>query len=114
MNPKIIQEEPVSMAEMKDVLEKIKERDGELNFRSNKTLDYLNGFVQHSYKDVKPLIESIQKLEISRLKIDYILKIVDIMPRTEESLKSIMSGYNVTVKSADMKKIVEEVNAFLS
>ena len=33
MNPKIVQEEPVSMAEVKVELEKIEKRDGELNFQ---------------------------------------------------------------------------------
>ena len=40
----ILNEEPMSMAELKEELDKIKKRDKELNFRANRTEEYLQHF----------------------------------------------------------------------
>ena len=43
VKPEIISEKPVTMAETKAALEKIKERDSEFSFRSGKSYDYITG-----------------------------------------------------------------------
>jgi DNA-directed RNA polymerase subunit F len=43
--PEVIKETPITIVELKEEIEKIKKRDGELNFRATKTEEYLGLFV---------------------------------------------------------------------
>lgn len=108
--PQTIKEIPLSLAEVKEEVDKIKKRDKELGFRTQKTDEYLQQFAKEG--TIK-LIDSLKKLKIARLKDEYIVKIVDLLPRTVDDLKTILQGYTVTVTKDNMKKIVEEVNKFL-
>lgn len=110
--PNIIEEKPITMAELKAELDDIKKRDKELSFRSNKTQEYLSQFSKKDYNKVKELIEKIEKLKIPRLKEEHIVKIIDVMPQSLDDLKSLLQGYTVTIKQENMKKIVEVVKKF--
>ncbi|MEK6942465.1 MAG: hypothetical protein AABX00_00170 [Nanoarchaeota archaeon] len=107
----IVSETPINMHQLKNELEKIKKRDKELNFRANKTEEYLHQVLA----DVKEtdLFEKMQKLNIPRLKDQHIHKIIDLAPTTINELKVILQGYTITVSNDSMKKIVETVNEFL-
>ena len=101
------------MATVKSMLEKIKKRDGELNFRSNKTEDYLNQNTILKKKDADELYKKIEELDVSRIKGIHINKIIDIMPITSDELKSLLSGYTLSLSVENLKKIVETVNDYL-
>ena len=107
----IISEVPISIYHLKKELEKIRKRDGELNFRANKTEEYLNQIAVA--KNADELFAQIAKLNIPRLKESHIHKIVDIMPTTAGDLKTVLQGYTITLNSESMKKIVDSVNGFL-
>jgi DNA-directed RNA polymerase subunit F len=108
--PEIINEIPISMVELKEELDKIKERDKELNFRANKTEEYINQFIKLDSKKAKELIEKINKLKIPRLKDQHISKIIDILPRKPEDLKAVLQGYTITVNNENLKKVVNVIN----
>lgn len=108
--PEIIKEIPISIAQAKLEIEKIKKRDKELGFRTLRTEEYLNQFANKA--SVK-LMESLKKLDIARLKDEHIVKIADLLPITIEDLKIVLQGYTVTVTKDNMKKIVDEVNKFV-
>lgn len=110
--PEILNEEPVTMVEIKEELRKIKKRDTDLNFRSNKTDEYIKQFVHLSSKDAVELEKKLVGLEIPRLKDVHIKKIIDLMPKTQEELKGILSAYTVTVNNDNLKKITETVTGF--
>jgi len=107
---KILNEVPISMKELKEELAKIKKRDKELNFRANKTEDYLNQFV--SMKKEKELEEELNKLKIPRIKEQHIKKIVDILPVTVDELKTLIQGYPISVNADNLKKIVDVVKKY--
>ena len=111
-NIKILSSEPVSMVELKDMLGRIKIRDGELNFRSNKTMEYLEQFVGIQPKEAAELKNKLVKLDIPRLKEEHADKIVDLLPQSIDSLKVILQGYTMTVNQENMKKIVDLVREF--
>ena len=47
-----------------------------------------------------------------RLKAEHIVKILDILPTTEDHLKLILQGYILTISQANMKKIVDLVKEY--
>ena len=102
----ILNEMPITIAEIKSKNEKIKKRDVELGFRTSRTEEYLNHFV---LKDSLKLQETLKKLDIARLKDEQIVKIADLMPKTVDDLKVILQAYTVTITKENMKKIIDEV-----
>ncbi|MBW2992939.1 hypothetical protein KY345_07045 [Candidatus Woesearchaeota archaeon] len=106
--PEVLKEEPITMAAMKEELEKIKKRDGELNFRATKTEEYLQQFELPSKSE--ELVKKIQGLKIPRLKDFHIVKIVDLMPKSVEEIKGVLQGYTLTVTQENMKKIINAIN----
>ena len=107
----ILSETPMSAAQLKEELKKIKQKDKELNYRAAKTEEHLDHIEAH--KDTKPLIEKLSKLNIQRLREQHINKIIDIMPTTVKDLKVILQGYTISINNENMKKIVDAVNNVL-
>lgn len=110
MKPTIIQETPITMFEVKKHLETAKKRDGELNFRATKTEEYLNQFVEISNTKGKELVKAVEALDIPRLKPEHVVKIIDVMPKTEEDMKVLMQGYVITITKDNIKKILGVIN----
>lgn len=110
--PIIMSEVPINIAHLKKELEKIKKRDNELNFRANKTDEYIKQIVSLDVEKAEELYKKIENLKIPRFKDLYIHKIIDLMPTTIESLKVTIQGYAITVNNENLKKIVEIVNEF--
>ena len=104
----VVNEVPITMAQMKKKLEEIKKRDKELNFRAKKVEEYLDQFLTKDKKQ-EDLRKKITDLNISRLRDRQITKILDLMPKDIESLKIIFSGDNVTIKQEDLEKILQAV-----
>ncbi len=107
----IISDTPINIYQLKKELELISKRDNELNFRANKTEEYLNQII--TLKNAEELFDKIVKLNIPRLKEQHIHKIIDIAPTTLNELKAILQGYPITVNNESMKKIVDTINEFL-
>ncbi|MFH1641314.1 MAG: hypothetical protein ABIC04_00270 [Nanoarchaeota archaeon] len=105
---KILNEIPISMNELREELVKIKNRDNELNFRAGKTEEYLQ---QSSViKNEKELVDKLIKLNIPRLKDQHIKKIIDILPKTVEELKTVLQGYPISINNENLKKIADMLN----
>ncbi|MEK6934576.1 MAG: hypothetical protein AABW46_01730 [Nanoarchaeota archaeon] len=102
----VINERPITLVETREIIDKIEKRDKELNERSNKTLEYINKVVKKS-ENIKELMEKLEKLEIARLKDRHIIKLIDVHPKDLDSLKTIISGENITLKQEDLKRILE-------
>jgi DNA-directed RNA polymerase subunit F len=111
--PTIIEEKEISMVELKEEIAHIKKRDEKLNFRGEKTEEYLNAFVTLKPKEAKEIFDKIGKLGIPRMKDSYIYKIIDIMPKAMEDLKAIMQSYTLNVSEDNLKKIMEIVAEYL-
>ncbi len=105
-------ETPISLVEMREDLMKLKKRDKELNFRANKTLEYLTKITKSNLKEVLELKDKLGKLDIGRLKEKYIIKIVDILPKDLDSLRAVFAGEGVTLKQEDLNKILETVKPY--
>ena len=111
--PVIIQETEIPMYELRKEVDEIKKRDKELNFRAQKTDEYLNAFVTLKDSELKALIEDLRKMNIPRLKDAHIYKIADLIPTNTEDVKVILQGYTLTVSQENMKKIADAVKKYL-
>lgn len=111
-NPQVVEEVPLNIVEVKEILKKIKERDTELNFRAQKTAEYLDAINTIKPKNAKELKEKLTALEIPRVKEVQIQKIVEIMPLTAEGAKTIFAGFNISVTADNIKKVVSLVNEY--
>ena len=112
MKPVIVEELPLNGAELKSALENIQKRDGELSFRGNKTLEYLNQLTLPAPKKAGELKKKLEELNIPRLKDTHVHKIIDVMPKYVEDLKVLLQGYTITVKDEHLKKILDVIAEF--
>jgi DNA-directed RNA polymerase subunit F len=111
MEPKIISQTSVSIADLKSEIEKIKKREKEPSLRVTKMEDYLNSVTSLSASKEKELVDALRKLDVPRMKDDFIFKIAEMLPKTVEDLKIILQGYVISVTNDNMKKIVDLVNS---
>lgn len=110
--PQIVEEVPVNIVEVKEMLKKIKDRDQELNFRAQKTAEYLDAVNTIKPKQAKELKEKLEALNIPRVKEAQIQKIIDVMPRLPEGVKTLFNGFNIAITADNVKKIADAVNEF--
>jgi len=113
MTSEVLTSEPTNAAHVKSQLEKIKERDGELNFRAQKTLDYLQQFCRLDEKKAGELMEKLMGLNVSRLREMHFHKIIDIMPTHSNDVKVALQGYNISVSNDNCKKIADVVQEYV-
>jgi DNA-directed RNA polymerase subunit F len=110
MEPKIVDERPISMTELKTEIDLIKKRQEEASVRVTKVEDYLNSFSQINPAKEKELVDALKKLNVPRLKDEHLAKITDTIPKTVDDLKLIMQGYVISISADNIKKIVDVVN----
>jgi len=111
--PEVISKESINIATLKEELNKIKKRDGELSFRGNKTEEYVNEFCNLKHKQADELHKKLEGLKFPRLKENQINKIIDTLPKSVNELKVIMQGYSVPISTDNQKKIISVVKDFL-
>jgi DNA-directed RNA polymerase subunit F len=111
-NPKFIEQENVSLGDVKVTLEKIEKRDEELNYLSNKAKEYLDAFVKLDTKQREELQKKLEGLDLTRLKEDHITKIIDFLPKDIEELKIVLQAYPLSMPKKDQEEIVKVVKEF--
>lgn len=103
----LIEKSPITLSELKETLNNIQERDGELNFRGNRTVEYLNNIATISKEDRAKFIEEIKGLEIGRMRDDIITKLADFLPQDEAELDLVMKSFGtVTLPKDQLDKIL--------
>lgn len=114
MKNKIINETPMNLVEVREELKKVQKRDSELNFRAQKTLDYLSPIAKLSLKQANELKSALEKLSIARLKEIHIQKLIDVLPVADDDVNTVLQGYTLNLKKDDMKKIAETIKEMVS
>ncbi len=109
MTHKVLSESATNSAEVKKILEQIKEKDKELGFRAQRTLDHLESTGTLSQKKAKELENALTKLEIPRMKEQHVHKLIDTLPKTADDVKMILQGYALTVTNENCKKIADTI-----
>ncbi len=114
MSPmKINSEKPLNICEVKTILEALKDKDKELNFRAEKTYDYLQQVTELDAKKAKELFDRLMKLGVSRLKELHVQQLVTLLPKKEEEVKMALQGYSITLTKEALEQIANTVNEFL-
>lgn len=108
-NPKLIEETTISLVDVKESLQKVEERDKELNYRSNKTKEYLDLFAPLPKEKKEELYKKLTGLKLLRLKEAHIVKIIDLIPKTVEDLKIVLQAFSVNIPKKDMESITAVV-----
>jgi DNA-directed RNA polymerase subunit F len=113
--PKFIEEKPVSLADVKELMGDLEKRDKELNFRANKVKEYLEAFENiPSVKKKDELYKKLKELNLTRLKEEHIMKIIDFLPTTANDLKIVLQAYPLSLAKKDQDLITETVKGTIS
>lgn len=107
-NPRFIEEEPIILSKVDEVIKNITKRDTELNFRTNKTKEFLENFTGEisSTKESEEFKKKLEGLDLTRLKAEHIAKIVDFKPKDLTDLKVVLMAFPLSLPKKDQEGIV--------
>ncbi len=106
----VVEQKPLLMADVKEKLENIKKDNKELNFRAEKVYAYLEEFVTLKKEKADELHKKLSGLGLQRLREKQIVKIIDVMPEDQESLKALFSGEAISLKQDELKQILDALH----
>lgn len=101
---------PVSLSEVKDILNKTSKDRKELLYEQKIALEHAQIFAKLPVTKTKKMINDLSKLEF--LKENQIYKIADILPVTEEDVKTIFAKERTTINKNEINKILEVVGKY--
>ncbi len=111
----LVSEEPVSLAEVLNILKKkekqYKEEDKELYYEQKRALDHAKNFNTLGKKDSVSLSKQLVDLDLN-LNPGWIAKIVDLVPETVDDVRAIFAKERFKYEEADIKKIIGVVDQF--
>ncbi len=107
---KMLGERPLTLAEVKEILKNIEERDKGLDVRGEKVKQYLNRLEILPYDKAVQLKKELEELKLPRVKEYHIVKIVDLLPEDNDDLRVIFYG-EITDKEV-FDKILEVVKKY--
>jgi len=111
--PIILEKQAMSVVEVKDALKKIQKRDEELNFRANRTLEYVNEVAQLKSKEAKELLTKLQEMDVPRMKDNFLKKIIDVLPTSDKAMQTLVTDHSLTVSKENIKKMASTVAKYL-
>jgi len=101
---------PVSISEVKNILKKVEKEREELLYEQRIALEHSQKFSKLPIKKIDELIKELSKLEF--LEEIHAYKIADLLPQTEEDIKTIFAKERITFGENEVKKILELVSKY--
>jgi len=98
---------PVSLTEVKNILKKVEKEREELIYEQKIALEHAHKFAKLPSKKTSDMIKELTKLEF--LQEIHAYKIADILPTTEDDIKTIFAKERITLGENEVKKILEIV-----
>ena len=111
MDLTVIEQRPIPLADIKEKLGLAKKDSKDLSFRAEKVYNYINDLDLPSKEKMEQLHKKINELNISRLRDRHITKVLDLMPKDIETLKSIFTGEAVSLKPEELKQILDAITS---
>ena len=101
---------PVSISEVKNILKKVEKEREELLYEQKIALEHAHKFARLSIKKMDDLIKELIKFDF--LDEIHVYKIVDLLPLTEEDVKTIFAKERITFGEGEIKKILDLVKKY--
>jgi len=106
---KILDRKEVTLREVAEILSST---DEELGFEQAKTLEYAKKMAKLDAEKEKKMIEELMA-EIEKIDRAKAVKIVDLLPRTEDEVKEIFAKEIYTLNDEEVKKVLEIVGKYV-
>jgi DNA-directed RNA polymerase subunit F len=103
---------PVSLSEVKTILKKIENDRKELLYEQKIALEHANKFVKLKVKKTGDIIKELSNLDF--LHESHAYKIADILPISEDDVKTIFAKERTSLGENEIKKVLEIVNKYLA
>lgn len=104
-------EQYLSLAEVKEILEKEKQERGELGPEQAYSLAHAETFAKRTAKEAKELLGELQKLHAMSPLAAY--KLADLMPTQVDDIRSIFAKERVVPDKTEIERILELVAKYL-
>ena len=101
---------PVSISEVKSILKKVEKEREELLYEQKIALEHAQKFAKLTVKKLDELIKELSKLEF--LEEVHVYKIADLLPQTEDDIKTIFAKERITFGDNEVKKIIELIRKY--
>jgi len=124
---KIISRTPLNLSEVKSIIEQKEGKQDDSRYEGGSELDrirarhkekmdtlrrYVKRFSVLDMKKAEDLTKELKSFNIMNLSDEYIVKIVDTLPKDQTDLRKIISGSSVDLKKEEMTKILECVGKY--
>lgn len=110
----VINEEIITLPEVRDQLYKIREEreseNKELGYELRKAISHAEAFSRIDSKKSRELMNELLKLE--KMKPEIAVRIADILPMSNDEIRSIYAKERYTLTENELKKILELVTGF--
>ena len=103
---------PVLISEVKNILKKVEKDRKEMLYEQKIALEHAHKFAKLPIKKAEGLVKDLSKLEF--LQEIHAYKIADILPSTEDDVKTIFAKERITLSESDIKKILDLVEKYLT
>jgi DNA-directed RNA polymerase subunit F len=110
MAPEEYEVKPVSISEVKNILKKVEKEREELLYEQKIALEHAQKFAKLPIKKIDELIKELSKLEF--LEEIHVYKIADLLPQTEDDIKTIFAKERITFGDGEVKKILELIRKY--
>jgi DNA-directed RNA polymerase subunit F len=106
---KIIETNPTSMAESREILSS-REKKKELSYEQKLALEHLNKFTKLSPEQAKKLLEELSG--VLRMSQETMVQILNFLPKNADELRMIFSREKFSLKEDEINKILEIVKKY--
>ena len=101
---------PISLSEVKNILKKVSKEREELLYEQKIALEHAQKFAKLPVKKTEDMIKELKQIDF--LREVHVYKIADLLPSTEEDLKTILAKERISAGDNEIKKILEIVNKY--
>lgn len=100
---RVLDEKPVSLAKVREVIDKRK-KDAEMSYEQKQTMEYVKEFAKMKPDKAEDAIEKLVALGVDRR---HAVKVMDIMPEDEDDLKMVFYKAHYSVNEQTVNQIME-------
>lgn len=98
----------IPLSEVKNILRKIEKERNEITYEQRIALEHANKFAKLTSQKIKDLVKDLMKFDF--IEESHIYKIVDLLPTTNEDIKTIFAKERINLDDDKIKKILTTIN----